>query len=113
MRSGSGIADGQIALVGASSCGRRLAARPPATRFFPPVIHDSPAALNFFLQRNVYGVFPLFYKVLLLSCIARKKSQMGCEVTSAPRGGGGFMIGIGIVFLVSTIVLMTLSTMEG
>ena len=58
--------------------------------------------MNFLLRCNYYVDFTLINKELLLSCIATSRAQK--EVP---------MIGIAIVFLVSTVVLMALSAIEG
>jgi hypothetical protein len=69
------------------------------------VIDAPAAAVNFLLQCNPYAEIPLIHKGLLIFCIATKE----CVVIAK----GGPMIGIAVVFLVSTIVLMTLSAIEG
>jgi hypothetical protein len=61
--------------------------------------------MNLFLRCNLYAEITLIQKALMLFCIATNKC--------AAEAKGGPMIGIAVMFLVSTVVLMALSAIEG
>jgi hypothetical protein len=55
--------------------------------------------------RNLYAEITLIQKALMLFCVATNKC--------ATEVKGGPMFGIAVMFLVSTVVLMALSAVEG
>jgi hypothetical protein len=55
--------------------------------------------------RNLYAEITLIQKALILFCVATNKC--------ATEVKGGPMFGIAVMFLVSTVVLMALSAVEG